>query len=104
MFHQISIKGLTILKKKSTYYYMSRSINGLTRSPDDRRGTNRPEWSKVREDHVSSNFYQGSNNTKKKSTYQYAPHIRISYITVFQNKSNILESRFSANDHMISSD
>ena len=91
MYHQISIKGLTILKK---IYIQLRTTNmtGLSRMFVEHEG------------HVSSNFYQGSNNTKKKSTYQNVPHIRISYITVFQNKSNILESRFSANDHMISSD
>jgi hypothetical protein len=52
MYHQISIKGLIILKKKSTYNYALRLYVGLSRSPGVREGqAKRPGGSKGREGH-----------------------------------------------------
>jgi len=51
MYHRISIKGLTIIKKNSTYIYALRLYVGLSCSSDDRRGAKRPGGSKGREGH-----------------------------------------------------
>jgi len=87
MYHQISIKGLIIIKKKSTYHFAMRSIIGLSRSPGDRSGERSdPEGSKGREGQLIAMFMyhqisiKALTIRKNKSTDHYALRIRISYM------------------------